>query len=284
MLPRCTVVLLLALAGPGRLHADDWPVARGPSHEPLPYRFDPKAPIPKPYLEDSPACVLYSSSTFLVEEDGTVEAVMHEVIRLNSRRAIERLGEYRGLYYDPSHQKLTLNEARVHKPDGSAEPVEPRHVHVRDVSTDFFVYDRDKQVVISFPNLQIGDVLEVRWTTRGKNPQYFGQFFTRYTFGDDRYPTLRDELRVRVPNSKKLTFTALNGRVAPVIDDDGKATLYRWAVNDVPEMPQDDSLPSRETLQLQVACSTFASWAEVRAWRWPVARSLSQIWARGAGP
>src|SRR5207244_1093286 len=83
-------------------------------------------------------------------------------------------------------------------------------VHLPDVSTHFFIYDRDKQVVISFPNLQIGDIIEVKWTTRGKNPQYFGQFFTRYTFGDDRYPTLRDELRVRVPNSKKLTFSAVN--------------------------------------------------------------------------
>ena len=88
MLPRCTLVMLLVLAVPASLRADDWPVARGASHEPFRYRFNPKAPVPKSYLEDCPACILYTASSFLVEDDGTVEAIMHEVISLNSRRAI----------------------------------------------------------------------------------------------------------------------------------------------------------------------------------------------------
>jgi tetratricopeptide (TPR) repeat protein/transglutaminase-like putative cysteine protease len=267
MLLRYTVAVLFCLAGPGWLQADEWPVQRGPSREPFPHQHDPKTPVPKAFLEDAAACIVYSGVTYLVEEDGTVETITHEITRLNSRKGIERLGEYRAISYDPTCQKLMLHEARVLKPDGKVVAIEPRHVHLRDVSTDYQVYDRDKQLVISFPNLEIGDMIEVKWTTRGKNPEYAGQFFTRYTFGDDRYPTVRDELRVRVPKSKDFKFTSVNGRVPPTIREEGKTRLYQWTVSDWPALPLDENLPSRETLRLQVACSTFGTWAAVGQWK-----------------
>jgi tetratricopeptide (TPR) repeat protein len=265
---RSSLVVLVCLACPGWLLADEWPVPRGPSREPQPFTYDLKASkVPKEFLVDAGACVLYSGSTYVIEEDGTVETTTHEVTRLNSRKAIERLGEYRSIYYDPTFQKLILHEARVIKPSGKAVPIEPRHANLRDVSTDYFAYDRDKQLVISFPNLEVGDIIEVKWSTRGKNPEYAGQFFTRYTFGDDRYPTARDELRVRVPKDRTFHWADLNGRVPPVIIDEGKSKLYCWTVTNRPELPQEEYLPMRETLRLQVACSTFASWSEIGKWK-----------------
>jgi tetratricopeptide (TPR) repeat protein/transglutaminase-like putative cysteine protease len=259
--------MLLCLVSPAWLRADDdWPVSRGPSREPLPFKYDPKTPLPKEFL-DAGACVLYSGSSYVVEEDGTVEATTHEITRLNSRKAIERLGEYRSIYFDPTFQKLVLHEARVRKTDGKIVPIESRNVNLRDAGTDYFAYNRDKQLVISFPNLQLGDIIEVKWSTRGKNPEFFGKFFTRYTFGDDTYPTARDELRVRLPKSMPFTHAALNGKAELDVKDEGKTKLYRWAVTNRPELPQDDYLPKREDLRLQVACSTFESWAAVGEWK-----------------
>jgi tetratricopeptide (TPR) repeat protein/transglutaminase-like putative cysteine protease len=262
-----TFAILLCLAIPAGLRADEWPVPRGPSAEPAPYKYDPKTPIPRAFLEDAPACVVYSGGSYLLEEDGTLATVNHEITRLNSRKGIERLGEYRAVFWNPTWQTLTLHEARVLKPNGKAVPVEPRHVQVRDVGTDFQVYDRDKQLVISFPNLEIGDHIEVKWTTRGKNPEYAGHFFTRYAFGDERYPTVRDEFRVRVPKGRAFHFAAVNGQCDPVIRDEGKTRLYLWTVTNHPELPPDDNLPTKEALRLQVACSTFGSWAEVGKWK-----------------
>ena len=165
------------------LHAAaDWPVQRGPSHEPQPVRYDPKQwqSVPRPFLDDSAACILYSGISYLIEPDGTQEIISHEITRLAGRKAIEKLGEFRGISYDPSHQKLTLNEACIHKADGRVVAVEPQHLQLRDVSTDYQVYDHDKQLIISFPGLEVGDTIEVKWSLRGKNPEHAGQFFTRY--------------------------------------------------------------------------------------------------------
>src|SRR5207253_6308096 len=139
--------------------------------------------------------------------------ITHEVTRFNGRKGIEKLGEYRNIVFDPTYQKLTLNEARIHKADGKVVEVESRSVQLRDVVTDYQVYDRDKQLVISFPSLEVGDCYEVKWTTRGKNPEFGGRFFTRVSFGDDQWPVARDELRVRLPSGMPLHYAVVNGQV-----------------------------------------------------------------------
>jgi tetratricopeptide (TPR) repeat protein len=262
------LVFALLLAPPGR-GAEGWPVARGPSREPVPARFDRKMidAAPREFLEDSAACVLYAGNTYLVEDDGTTEVITHDLTRLNGRKGVEKLGEYRNIVYDPSYQKLTLHEARIHKPDGRTVNVEPRHVQLRDVGTDYQVYDHEKQLIISFPTLQVGDVIEVKWAVRGKNPEYAGNFFTRYSFGDANYPVVLDDLRVRVPKSRTFHHASINGKLDPEVTRDGDQVTYHWKVPNCKRLPQDENLPSKEELSPAVACSTFASWEEVGRWK-----------------
>jgi tetratricopeptide (TPR) repeat protein len=250
-------------------HAADWPVPRGPANEIVAYRYDPAAwkHVPKEFLEDAPACILYAGNTYLVEADGTTEIIVHDITRFNGRKGIDKLGEYRNIVYDPTYQKLTLNEARIHKADGRVVPIEPRHVQHRDLSTDYQVYDHDKQLIISFPNLEVGDVIEVKWTVRGRNPEYHGHFFTRYNFGDDTYPVVEDEMRVRLPADRPLKYGSMGGKLDPVVREANGFRTYHWRATNRRQLPQDDNLPSKEDLRLQVACSTFASWDEVGKWK-----------------
>jgi tetratricopeptide (TPR) repeat protein/transglutaminase-like putative cysteine protease len=255
-------------AAPGRA-ADAAPVARGPSHEPDPYHFSPALlkQVPQEFLEDHPACILYVATTHLVDRDGTVETITHEITRLNGRKGVENLGEYRNITYDPTYQKLTLNEARIIKPDGTIVAVEPQYWHIRDIGTDYSVYDRDKQLVISFPNLAVGDIYEVKWTVRGKSPEFGGHFFWRYTFGDEKLPVVRDELRVRLPKEKPFKHASINGKLRPARSEKDGLTTYHWQVLNRPSPVQESDRPSKEESRLEVACSTFASWEEVGAWK-----------------
>src|SRR5262245_36382792 len=151
----CLASLFVALT-PAR--ADDaWPVTRGVSREPAPYKYDPASvkKLPREFLDDSAATILYAGTTHLVEADGTVETITHEVTRLNGRKGVEKLGEFRNITFAPTYQKVTLNIARIHKHDGKTFEVQPRHVHLRDVATDYSVYDPDKQLIITFPTLEV---------------------------------------------------------------------------------------------------------------------------------
>jgi tetratricopeptide (TPR) repeat protein/transglutaminase-like putative cysteine protease len=222
--------------------------------------------MPKAFLEDAAACTLYAGLTYLVEPDGTVEAITHELIRFNGRKGIDKLGEYRNIVYTPAYQQLTLNEARVIKAAGKTVPVEPRHLHLRDVATDYQVYDPDKQLVVSFPNLEVGDLIEVKWTTRGKNPEYQGQFFGRYRFGDDQFPVAQEELRIREPKAMPLRHATVGGRLEPQVREDDRFRTYHWHATSLRELPQDDNLPSKEHLRLELAYSTLPSWDAVEKW------------------
>jgi tetratricopeptide (TPR) repeat protein len=266
--PLLVLALLLGPAAPAPA-ADAWPVPRGPSREPSPYRFDPAAVkrLPRDYLEDAAACVLYSGNTHLVEPDGTVETITHEVTRLNGRKGVDKLGEFRSILYDPAYQKLTVNTARIHKRGGGTVEVQPRHLQLRDVGTDYQVYDREKQLIISFPSLEVGDVLEVKWTVRGKNPEHDGRFFTRYSFGDPTFPVAADELRVRLPKTMPFKYAAVAGRLVPVVTDEGGQRTYVWRGVNCDKLPLDENPPPKEELRLSVACSTFPSWEEVGRWK-----------------
>jgi transglutaminase-like putative cysteine protease/tetratricopeptide (TPR) repeat protein len=288
----CFVLALFFSIAPV-VRADDWPVPRGPANEPLPYRYDAKHldGVPRDFLEDAAACVLFTRTTHLIEADGTIVTTVHEITRFNGRKGIEKLGEYHSIYFNPRYEKLTLNDARVLKRDGGRVEVEPRHVQLRDVATDYQVYDEDKQLVISWPNLQVGDAYEVKWTVRSKNPEYAGEFFTRYTFGDEEYPVVRDELYVRVPQNKPLKYAAVNATIDLTRSETGGQTAYHWkTVNKLP-LPRDEARPSKEELHWQVACSTFPSWPAVGKWKqqvrakcWKCTDAIAATIARVAGP
>jgi tetratricopeptide (TPR) repeat protein/transglutaminase-like putative cysteine protease len=268
-----TAALALFLFSLPTQAADEWPVGRGPSREPDPYKLDPKAlaAIPKSLIDDNVAVVVYAGSTYRVEADGTIETTTHEITRLGGRKAIEKLGEFRNISFTPAFQKLTLHAARIHKPGGKVVEVEPRHVQLRDVPTDFSTYDTDKQLIISFPALEVGDAIEVKWTVRGKNPEHDGHFFQKYSFGDPLYPVLLDEAKIVLAKGKTLKYSVREGltRVKPAARQsklDGYA-YYRWSAKDCPRPPQDESLPSREEMRTVLMASTFPSWEAVGKWK-----------------
>jgi len=270
MMARACLIAFCFLTLPWRTAgAIEFPVPRGPSREPKPYRHDVKLVerLPRVFLEEASAVILYSGTSHIVEEDGTVETVTHEITRFNGRKGIESYGEFRSIYYDPSYQKLTLNEARVLKKNGTIVQVEPRHVHLRDASTDFQVYDSDKQLVISFPSLEVGDAYEVKWTVRGRNREFEGEFFTRYNFGDQRIPIVLDELHVSLPRGKPFHHACVNGTLEPTRRDEKGRKHFHWHVKERWPTAAEEDRPSRELLKLQVICSTFRNWEAVAAWK-----------------
>ena len=262
----CFCVLLLSCTSST---GQDWPISRGPANEPEPYKFSRQhlQAAPADFLEDASACLLYYGVTHRVDAEGSVETTVHEVTRLNSRKSIEELGEYRDMSYDPSYQKFILNDARVIKPGGQTIEVQPRHLKIRDVGTDYATYHPKKVVVISFPNLEVGDIYEVKWTTRGKDKEFGKHYFTRYSFGSTYYPVLRERLEIHLPKSRPLKYAAINGQVPVKVTNVGDKTVYRWLMKSKPALPRDSDLPSREELRLQVMCSTFPNWQAVADWK-----------------
>ena len=266
------VALFVLVFVPAARSADaTWPVPRGPSHEPAPYRYDPAAwkAVPHDFLDDAAACILYAGTSYLVEADGTVETITHEITRLNGRKGVEKLGEYRNIVYDPAYQKLTLNEARIHKADGRTVAVEPRHVQLRDVGHRLpGLRPRQAAHHLASPPSKSATSSRSNGPCAARTPNTHGQFFTRYTFGDDTYPVVRDELRVRLPKGKPLKYAADRRQARP----EGHRRRRRRAPTSgrrptAASCRRTTTCRRRRSCACRSACSTFASWEEVGQWK-----------------
>jgi tetratricopeptide (TPR) repeat protein/transglutaminase-like putative cysteine protease len=261
-------IVLAITTTTARADGPAWPVPRGPARGPAPFTYDKSVQksLPAGFLDDSPACVLFSGTTNHLLADGTVESTTQELIRLNGRKGIDQLGEYKTITYAPSYETVTLHEARIYKAKGGIQSVNASHVHLRDVNTDHQIYDLSKQLVISFPGLEIGDVMEVYWTTRGKHPEYQGQWFNRYTFGHDKYPVARDEWTIRVPKNKPLHYAIVNGEVPVTLREEGDEKVAHFAAKSLAAPPQGERLPPADERQVQAFASTFDTWDDVQRW------------------
>ncbi len=261
------LLTLIVTTGAGT-SAPPWPVERG-SAPVLPRFVYSEAllrTVPAEFLRDAPACYLYSGTTETLEPAGVLSSTTQECIRLNSRRGIDQFGEYRNITFNPAYEQVTLHAARVHKARGGSRDVEPRHLHVRDVNTDHHVYDPSKQVVISFPNLEVNDVIEVHWTVRGRHPEYHDQFFHRYTFGDEKLPVFRDDWCVRLPKDRMLRYAAINGQISATVIDDGPWREYLWSAESLRPLRSRDRPGMNDDRRMQIACTTFADWDAVHRW------------------
>src|SRR5437764_7770074 len=97
------VFVVLFVAATARAESPPWPVPRGPARNPAPVTYDPATTkaLPAGFLDDAPACVLFSGTTNRLLPDGTTEASTQELIRLNGRKGIDQMGEYKSITYAP---------------------------------------------------------------------------------------------------------------------------------------------------------------------------------------
>jgi Domain of Unknown Function with PDB structure (DUF3857)/Transglutaminase-like superfamily len=257
-----------------------WPVKRGPSPEPLPYRYQPGDlhQIPSEFLERDDGCIVYLADVRLIQvrpgEPGALgDWVHHRVIRCNRPAAFFQVGEFRDIRFDPDVESLTLNEAAVHKPDGSVLEVRPDQVRVRDVNTDFLKYRDTKMVIVSLSGLEAGDVIDVKWTVRRFRLTYEpGRLGGEVAFGRlsdpqeddaprDHYPVARQVVQLRLPRlpaDPGLRFAVANGAAKYTAEEQGPDRLHTWEASNY--LPPATPGPAGEEQRLTLHYSTSPSW------------------------
>jgi hypothetical protein len=244
LLGSALAVSLTAAAAGATGESAQWPVPRGPSREPDPvvYNAELLAKVPEELLTEHEACYLVGRDVHEVLPDGKVRITHHFIARVNARSALESLGDW-PLWFDASCEQATLNEARIHKPDGRTIEVAPEDVHLRDENTDYFQFDEFKNIIVSFSQLAVGDVVEVKYTRVLTDPQFTNQYFSSFLFFHEEFPIHLSELVVCLPSEKTLQHKTWGADVAPQIAARDGVRTYRWRLENVAPLPLEDDLP-----------------------------------------
>lgn len=267
--------------------ASEWVLKREPSPAwaPLPDNPQDASKVPPEWLDEHGAVYLHNSTRILLATDGTTTTSSTQIIRLLGRKAIATLGDHREIVFDPSFEKCSLNHAFVVGANGGRRELEPRHCQVRDVVTDFAIYQNDKQAILSFPGLQVGDTLVVQWTTTGKNPEYKGHCFGRFSLGMVGYPTLEEVVRLGVPTGRAFRARLKGLAIEPSQSTRGGIEWTEWKARQLAPLELEDaqSADTRD-LEPEISYSTFRSWEEVGQWQaqlrpdlWTVTPSISKL-------
>lgn len=240
-------------------------VERGPSTETAPFVFD------RSHLEQAAARYVGHDAWYLLWKEshellpgGDVVVTTHTIAVANNRHALDLLGDSL-IWFDPSCEQLTLNEARLHKRDGSIRPAAAENLLLRDDNSDPLVLEPEKQLIVSFTGVEVGDAIEVKWTRRISDPQLRGELCWRHNFSDPNYPIDRSELVVRIPRGRELRHAGAGQAPSPEEEVQSDATVWRWVGQNVPPAQDDEHAPHDWALEPVVEFSTFGGWEEVAA-------------------
>lgn len=247
--------------------------------------FDIKELVSRPFSEEefpqAGAVIVLTEEQISIKEDDTVEYVQYYLIKILNERG-KKYGEVE-FGYDSTYDKVTIDFARVIKPDGSVVNVGSKHI--RDVSRymNFPLYSNARAKIISMPEISSGVFIEYQVRlSRGKmvagnnlNVEYLLQ---------TSEPIQNARLTVSLPKGRKLNqrnlnepFNMIHADFKPkVISKEGK-DMYSWEFKDIPQLIPEPAMPPLVEVTPVMMLSTFQSWEDIYAWWWRLAKDKIEV-------
>lgn len=178
---------------------------------------------------DGTAARVLDYSTLWVHDDGSARMLEHEIIRVQSQEAINKLTEQH-----VPRGALVLH-LRVIKQDGTT--LEPEIV--------------EGKPTITMPHLEVGDYIETEYitATEGDGEGGLRYLSPHWFFREADIAYWRSEFIVITPKHRKLTIETTGQVPPPTLQEEGPLTIRRWRVDHSPAAPvEPDSPPIQEFL------------------------------------
>jgi transglutaminase-like putative cysteine protease len=199
------------------------------------------------------------------------------VVRPLSQRGVDQ-ARAQSVQYSPDRQVVKVERARILRKDGTT--LESRAEGDRSLSEPWYgLYYDVRARVISFAQLEPGDVVELvtRIDDSGSNffADYFGEF--AYLQGTQQrhisdYVLLGPPGRTFYSTASKLAGLKYTEGVLP---DSG--TFKRWTARDVPKIVPEPSMPGYSELLAYVHVSTYKDWASVGKFYWGLVKDQLRV-------
>jgi transglutaminase-like putative cysteine protease len=132
------------------------------------------------------------------------------------------------------------------------------------------IYYDTRALVVVFPDLQPGDVVEIRYriddvAERNQFDDYYGDMH----FFQGGAPTARAEYVLITPAARTFFF---NAPQLPSLQREerveGSRRIHRYVADDVPAIRSEDGMPGATETRPYLHVSTYQSWQDVGRWWW----------------
>ncbi|MBC7187094.1 MAG: DUF3857 and transglutaminase domain-containing protein [Calditrichaeota bacterium] len=207
---------------------------------------------------------------YLNQLDGTYVATVYGLRKILSDEGRKQHGQERFQYYR-KYDRMHVTLARVIKPNGSVVDVPAENIKDQTIPevAAMNIYEPDmRQLVITFPGLEVGDATEFMVIDTCHRAVIHGEFDVMYLF-QEMDPVVHDELVVTGPAARPLRYKVQNDPSGSVrfarSEQDGSVT-YRWWADNQPRIVAEPAMPSLINVAPGVWASTIASWRQISRW------------------
>jgi hypothetical protein len=216
------------------------------------------------------AVVLLDQTVITLDAQGRSTIEGHRLIKILQDRAMRQLSDQR-IPYQGDRQICQVLTALTRLPSGEVREPEPNGLmEVSDpeaAAAPFYSSARLK--VVSFPAVQIGAVLELKYRISplpgSEDDRAPDPFMGEQAFGGAE-PVQDASLALNVPAGTDLKVQMFNGAPAPGTNTQGGVTTYTWTVRDQPQIVNEAGMVPDDEIVPRVVWTVVKDRAELGRW------------------
>ncbi len=197
-----------------------------------------------------------------IQTNGTKRRTVHFVARLPDQRSAEKNRRI-PVWYDGETEEAQVMLARVRHADGQLNTAQ----------TVPIPREGDRQLMlIVFPSLLPGDVVEVEYTINQTRPDFFGDYFGNIRAFRFYSPVRVSRYMLVTPQDKAIYLHNTGGAPEPQVQTREGRTTRIWQMENLPAIEPLPLMPPMREVTPTVQISTFQSWDALAKWYWNLIR------------
>jgi ATP-dependent DNA helicase PIF1 len=203
---------------------------------------------------------LLAETDMTMHDDWSFDEDYHARIKIQKETA-KSLGQW-PIYYNKSREQITVIEAFIETPEG-------RKLQATDIK-DLPAFDQSpaysdlRLKVITFPQINIGTILDVRVKTRVLKEEIPNQFWDEVTYPS--IPTKYARNTYTFPEGKPMHFFAYNNDKKPLVEKNNGAVKYSFIFEETSFTETGDFAPPSDEVTGVLSLSSMGDWKQAADW------------------
>ncbi len=206
------------------------------------------------------------TTTYTLQNDGSIRTEYYEKIKLLTSQAVSRLYGESSIFYNPKFQKLTIDKSETTMADGTLVPtpengyneVLPRFLH----HAPGYAFLRE--MVVSHTGLERKSMVELKYHIDTK-PEFLPWLMGEEIFGRSS-PIKNQTVIVKIPQEKTLYYKILNSNLTPEIKKENGFIIYTWEFQNCAPLLEESNHQDFAEYTPRLLFSTCADWDQLIAY------------------
>jgi transglutaminase-like putative cysteine protease len=169
-------------------------------------------------------------------------------------------------YFDPEREKTRVDMARVIKSTGIIMPLDLNKVKITKPREEGMFFDRGKVISFTIPEVEVGDIVEYKYTEEIFNPWDKKIFTTGWFFGGSE-PVIESAIKIIVPYDSYFNFVIKNEKGVKIdsLSTDSTRDYLFEKYNTLPPI-EEPLMPVTEELVPFLRFSNQRNWNYIFNW------------------